>query len=144
MARFFSLLACLLCLAESTSATEPTQVDYMLHCQGCHLADGSGFPERNVPTLTNHLGKFLGVEGGREFLVRVPGSAQSDLSDQRLAELLNWMLVTFSGNELPHHFRPYTAKEVGGLRRTPLPEVAALRAKLIERIKISEQQDMQP
>jgi len=120
--------------AQDVQATDQVQTDYMLNCQGCHLPDGSGFPERNVPDLVNHMGKFLNVEGGREFLVRVPGAATSDLPDDRLAAVLNWMLEQFSPSEIPSDFAPYTADEVGGLRAAPLIHVTEEREKLIARI----------
>jgi hypothetical protein len=127
-----------LLLSSGLSATEPAQLDYMLNCQGCHLPDGSGYPARNVPALNNHLGKFLQVEGGREFLVQVPGSAQSDLPDKRLAAVLNWMLLTFSPEQLPIPFQPYQVEEISRLRQTPLIEVAQVRQKLIENIERGE------
>lgn len=119
-------------------ATDQVQTDYMLNCQGCHLPDGRGFPVRNVPDLTNHMGKFLSVEGGREFLVRVPGASTSDLPDDRLAAVLNWMLETFSPNEIPTDFLPYTADEVGALRASPLIHVTEEREKLMMRIEAYE------
>ncbi len=118
----------------STKATETAQTDYMLSCQGCHLGDGQGFPDHGVPMLTGYVGNFLKVAGGREFLVQVPGSAQSNLSDARLAALLNWMLRSFSPNEVPADFAPYTAAEVGRLRARPLVAVRATRADLVRRI----------
>ena len=65
---------------EAAQAATPA-LDYMLHCRGCHLADGTGSPGA-VPSLTGLFGKFLWVPGGREYLVRVPGSAKSPLSAQ--------------------------------------------------------------
>ncbi|MBU3071291.1 cytochrome C [Aestuariicella sp. G3-2] len=118
-----------------TQATEPIQFDYMMHCQGCHLPEGQGFPLRDVPRIKNHLGKFLHVEGGREFLIQVPGSAQSDLNDSRLTAVINWMLITFSQTELPDNFQPYTVTEVSRLRRSPLVEVKSTRALLIKKIE---------
>ena len=120
-------------------ATEPVQFDYMMNCQGCHLPNGEGFPAHNVPAVKDHMGKFLRVEGGREFLVRVPGSAQSDLNDERLAAVLNWMLVTFSAAELPTDFAPYTVTEVSRLRENPLIDVKGAREILMSRIEDSEQ-----
>lgn len=128
------ILSSLLFATVSAYATDPVQFDYMMNCQGCHLPDGSGFPARNVPTITGQLGNFLHVEGGREFLVRVPGSAQSDLNDERLAAVLNWMLNTFSPAELPAQWQPYSAEEVGLLRKSPLLEVTPIRSQLMGRI----------
>lgn len=117
-------------------ATEPVQFDYMMNCQGCHLADGAGFPARSVPAIKNHMGKFLLVEGGREFLIQVPGSAQSDLDNARLTAVVNWMLETFSANALPEDFEPYTEQEVAGLRVAPLVDVKGTRATLMRKIAL--------
>ena len=54
------------------------QTHYMLNCQGCHLPDGTGYGNK-VPDMKNQLGRFLTVNGGREFLVQVPGSATAPL-----------------------------------------------------------------
>ena len=116
-------------------ATPPEQFDYMLNCQGCHLPDGRGFPAHNVPDLREHMAKFLTVEGGREFLVQVPGSAQSDLSDTDLARVLNWMLESFSPAQIPTGFAPYTSAEVARLRQEPLIQVSDIRQQLINKIR---------
>ena len=129
----------LLLAASSGWATEPAEADYMLNCQGCHLPDGSGFPARQVPDLRNQMGRFLSVPGGREFLVQVPGSAQTALNDADLAHLLNWMLLRFSAAQLPANFQPYTAAEVGALRKQPLARVSEVRSELLERIARQEQ-----
>jgi cytochrome c553 len=118
----------------NTNATSQVQSDYMLNCQGCHLPQGEGFPARGVPQIKDSMGKFLKVEGGREFLVQVPGASLSDLSDQRLADVLNWMLRTFSPNELEKTFEAYSAIEVNLLRKSPLTNVNELRRQLIEKI----------
>ncbi len=129
----------LLLAASSGWATEPAEADYMLNCQGCHLPDGSGFPARQVPDLRNQMGRFLSVPGGREFLVQVPGSAQTALNDADLARLLNWMLLRFSAAQLPADFQPYTAAEIGALRKQPLARVSEVRSELLERIARQEQ-----
>jgi len=109
-------------------------VDYMLQCQGCHLPDGGETPGA-VPALKGFVAKFLWVEGGREFLVRVPGSSQSSLDDARLAAVLNWILVTFDPEHLPTDFDSFTAEEVATLRRPPLMDVASVRAALVAAIE---------
>ncbi len=126
------LLFCL--VASFASATSQVQSDYMLNCQGCHLPNGEGFPARGVPKINNHMGKFLSVEGGREFLVQVPGASLSDLSDERLAAVLNWMLTTFSADELTTAFEPYSPEEVKQLRQSPLTNVTELRSQLVKKI----------
>jgi len=110
------------------------RVNYMLNCQGCHGAEGTGTHDGAVPTMKDFVGRFLTVEDGREFLVRVPGSANAALGDAALAELLNWMLPQISPAQMPPDFQPYTAAEVGGLRSNPLDDVEAERARLISRM----------
>ena len=129
------LVAATLFLAPVSRATDQVQFDYMMTCQGCHLPQGQGFPLRDVPSINGYLGKFLHVAGGREFLVQVPGSAQSDLDSERLAAVINWMLFIFSPDELPEDFQPYTAAEVSQLRKTPLVDVKGTRAALVEKIQ---------
>jgi hypothetical protein len=118
------------------SDTARAQVNYMLHCRGCHGPDGAGSADgTTVPKMNGFVGNFLKVEGGREFLVRVPGSANAPLSDNALAELLNWMLPTLSGSEMPSDFVPYSGEEVAGLRTQPISDPADFRSRLVARIK---------
>jgi hypothetical protein len=118
----------------AASAANPPGVDYMLQCQGCHLADGSGSPG-SVPSLRGSVGRFLTVPGGRAYLVRVPGSSQSALDDGALAAVLNWMIRSFGPEEVARDFEPYSGEEVGHLRRPPLTDVAATREELVRRIE---------
>ena len=106
------------------------KVNYTLHCQGCHLVDGSG-TEGKVPALKNEVGKFLEVTGGREFLIQVPGTSQSPMSDAEIAEVLKWILENFSADELPADFVPYTSQEVSIVRPQPLTNVSAAREDLL-------------
>lgn len=113
------------------SNPQQARIDYMLKCQGCHRPDGSGDDHSNPP-MKNIVARFLGVPGGREFLGRVPGVSTVDLDDVRLANLLNWTLYTYDPAHMPADFRPYTAKEIGELRRHPLRlERADMRARLV-------------
>jgi len=108
-------------------------LDYALNCQGCHRADGSGTPG-SVPALAGSVGKFLRVRGGREYVARVPGVAQAPLDDAATAGVLNWILERFGRDDLPADFSPYTAAEIGGLRRSPLTDVERVRRELLEAI----------
>ena len=103
--------------------------NYQMFCQGCHTPDGTG--ARQVPRMKDHIGVFTTTAEGREYLVRVPGSATSALSDADLADVLNWIVVEFSGASFNEAFEPYTAEEVGGLRQHPLNEVVLHRQKLL-------------
>ncbi len=139
MKQFKSHLVTLLLLlffhGATTGANEIlARQNYILNCQGCHLPDGSG-SEGNVPKMNDFAGYFLHVPGGREFLVQVPGAAGAPISDQELADVMNWMLLNFSKSELPEPFVPYSAEEIGKLRKEPLLDIHHRREELLARIK---------
>lgn len=97
------------------------------------MADGRGLPG-SVPDLRGRLGLFVEVQGGREFLISVPGSAQSPLSNLELAEVLNWMIREFGPAKVSIRFAPFTEQEVSRHRR-PLADVQPVREALIELIE---------
>ena len=105
---------------------ERAHVNYMLHCQGCHLPEAQGF-EGKVPPMKDFVGYFLHSGEGRDFLIRVPGVAQSALNDDEVAELMNWLLVTFSEEQLPDRYVPFTDDEVASLRQDPVSDPATSR-----------------
>lgn len=117
------------------SATEPQEsgeAAYQAECAGCH---GDGERRRNIPALRGYAVELYASEGGREYLVdfmltgrvriledgRVvyeeahPGYPQ--LSDARIAAILNHMLTSW-GNDLlpPAGRRPYGAPEIAARR----------------------------
>lgn len=125
----------LLCISATTSANEIlARQNYILNCQGCHLPDGSG-SKGNVPKMNDFVGYFLHVPGGREFIVQVPGAASAPISDRELADVMNWILLNFSRNELPDPFEPYSAEEIGKLREEPLIDILQRREELLTQIK---------
>ena len=115
-------------------STVMARQNYILNCQGCHLADGSGFKDK-VPKMTDFVAYFLHVEGGREFIVQVPGAANAPISDKELADVMNWLLHNFSRAQLPEAFLPYTEAEVARLRKSPMIDINSRRVILIERIQ---------
>ena len=122
-------VALALCFVAGAARAETPRVNYMLQCQGCHGAEGRGAPGA-VPSLEG-VGRFLRVPGGREYLVRVPGSSQSALTDAELAEVLNWIVGEFD----PGDFVPYAADEVARVRRPPLDDVDGVRRELLRGIE---------
>jgi hypothetical protein len=123
----------LACALAAPAAPATPEIDYMLQCQGCHLADGSGVPDA-VPSFAG-VGRFLRTSRGREYLIRVPGAAQSPLSDAALAALLDWIVARFDPATAAQGFRPFDAAEVSKWRRPPLSEVAALRRALLAELE---------
>lgn len=124
-------LALALAASAPADARDPA-VDYMLECRGCHLPDGSGAAD--VPDLRDGIGRFVTVDGGRAYLVRVPGSRQAALDDAALAAVLNWMIHAFGPAEVAASFRPFDADEVSRFRAEPLVEVGAVRRDLVARM----------
>ncbi|MDH3199829.1 MAG: cytochrome c [Myxococcales bacterium] len=118
-------LALVFCFAASgAQADSLVEHDYLLNCAGCHQLNGSG--SVTVPSLHGISG-LSDTSGTRVYLIRVPGVAQAPLSDERLAALMNWLLERFTGRApIPR----YTAKEVSQLRKNPLLDPRAERARL--------------
>ena len=108
--------------------------DWVLNCMGCHTADGSGIPGK-VPALRNSLGHFVSLPEGRQFVMRVPGAANSALNDAELANVLNWLLATMNEQSRPASFKPYTAEEIAAHRRPALTDVARTRMKLVKELQ---------
>jgi mono/diheme cytochrome c family protein len=130
-------LALALIGAAVSASAETPQVDYLLQCQGCHRADGGGTPD-SVPHLRDFVGRFLTVPGGREYLIRVPGSAQSPLDDAELAAVLNWMIERFGPAEVSAAYTPFSAEEVTRVRRPPLTDVESVRSDLVSRMSATQ------
>jgi len=109
---------------------------YTLNCWGCHQPHAEGIPG-TVPRLARSMGYFLNVPEGRAYLVQVPGVANSPLNDQQIADVLNWMLDTFSKNELPKDFKPYTVDDIRTYRPHPILNVKDARRELAKKLAAS-------
>jgi mono/diheme cytochrome c family protein len=116
-------------LAAAPAAQADAKVDYLLHCSGCHMPDGTGL-ENVVPTLHDVTGRMAAEPAGRDYLVRVPGVSQAPINDHKLAEVINWVLTEFSGDTLPKDFKPFTVSEVARARSRQLADPLKLRAEL--------------
>ena len=112
---------------------ERAHVNYMLHCQGCHLPAAEGFAGK-VPVMKDFAGYFLHSQEGREFLIRVPGVALSALDDDEIAELMNWLLQTHSQDQLPDPYIAFTETEVAQLRKDPERDPERARLKILGQI----------
>ena len=122
--------AALTLVAAPLHAAPPPAQDYVLECRGCHGARGEGTPGK-VPSLAQ-TARFLATPRGRAYLVRVPGVAGSQLSDARIAALLNWMLLELTSDPLPESdFARFTRDEVARERARPLLDPGAERAVIV-------------
>lgn len=118
------------CTIAAAGSPSPRPLHYMISCEGCHKADGSGQPGF-VPEFRNHVASYLTVPGGRAYLIGVPGVAQSDLGNQELADVMNWLLQAYDPSGLPERFEPFTASEVEVLRKSPVSDTVNQRARLL-------------
>jgi hypothetical protein len=114
------------------NAYEPN-VNYMLSCMGCHIENGAGAPGK-VPSFRNTIVAFAQLAAGRRYLVQVPGTSQSPLSNREVAELLNWMMRNLSTRPMPPGLADFTEAEVASYRAQRLTDVAGSRANLLAAI----------
>lgn len=110
-------------------ATADPRSDYLMHCAGCHLANAAGVPPY-VPSLAGPLGPIVSSAEGRDYVARVPGAAQTPLTDEELAAVLNWVLLEFNRDTLPAGFRPLRGPDVAKSRARVLADPLKLRAEL--------------
>jgi mono/diheme cytochrome c family protein len=115
-------------LVAAAAHASPAQ-DYMLYCMGCHGAEAQGVPGK-IPPLAVSLARFMRAPAGRDYVLRVPGAANSVLSDAQLAAVLNWLAERYGAADGPAP-APFTADEVGRVRHTPLVNVQARRREVL-------------
>jgi cytochrome c553 len=117
------------------SACAGPQQDYMLYCMGCHGGEAQGVAGK-VPPLAGALARFMRTPEGRDYVLRVPGAANSALADAQLAALLNWLAERYRASEEPPP-TPFTTAEVSAVRRTPLADVRATRREVVRALAAS-------
>ncbi|HYL01130.1 MAG TPA: hypothetical protein VEU78_08040 [Steroidobacteraceae bacterium] len=122
--------------AASPAWASPGQ-DYMLYCQGCHGDQAQGVPGK-VPPLAGSLALFMRSAAGRDYLLRVPGAANSALTDAQLTAVLNWLAATFppAGATAPAP-QPFTVAELAQARRLPLANVQETRREVVRALAAS-------
>jgi len=116
--------------------TDHAMRDYVLNCSGCHRLDGKGAQHLGIPDFRGHIGIFTHLPQGREYLFRVPGAAQAQLSDDRLAKVLNWIIATYDSQRARQaDFVPYTGEEVATARAQRYDDVAKVRQTLTRQLQ---------
>jgi mono/diheme cytochrome c family protein len=106
---------------------------YNRNCIGCHQGNGGGIPGA-FPPLARHTPDLYAAEGGRSYLINVllyglqgPIAVQganytgvmpawSQLSDDDVAVVLDYILNDFGNADLIESYQPYNADEVAAER----------------------------
>ncbi len=112
-------------IAAGAAPASAGQAGYVLACGGCHGVEGVSNPKL-VPELRGQVGYFLATRQGRDYLVRLPNVAFCAVSDAELADIVNYTVFVIGRVGLPVDAKPYTASEVGALRKSPLNEVSLI------------------
>ena len=133
-ARIAAALAAALCGAGVRASP---QQDYMLYCMGCHGDQAQGVPGK-VPALAGSLALFMRSAAGRDYLLRVPGAANSALNDAQLTAVLNWLAESYPpAAAAPPRPAPFTEAEVARVRHAPLANVAETRRQVVSALAAS-------
>jgi mono/diheme cytochrome c family protein len=128
------LLAVATVLGLPLTAQANPQQDYVLYCMGCHGPEAEGVPGK-VPPLAHALGSYMRTPEGRNYILRVPGAANSVLSDAQLASVLNWLAKTYAAEELSASVPLFTTEEVTRTRHSPLASVLATRREVVKALE---------
>jgi mono/diheme cytochrome c family protein len=107
----------------------------MLYCMGCHGPEARGVPGK-IPPLAGALPQYMRIPAGRNYVLRVPGAANSVLTDAQLAAVLNWLAER---DAIPgaDPVKPFTTEEVARVRHTPLANVLATRREVVQELAAS-------
>lgn len=120
--------ATLLALAPAAMAQKSSPAaNYMRHCVGCHLPDGTGLPP-DVPNLGVGFSHLIHSPEGKDFITRVPGVTGAPLPADEIADLLNWMVTKFYPSD--SGFVPFTAAEILQGKERPLHDPMKYRQQL--------------
>jgi mono/diheme cytochrome c family protein len=114
---------------------------FISNCAVCHQPDGKGAPSV-YPPLASSVGKYVALKDGRAYVIDVVSfgmggkidsagdSFEGDmppwpqLSDQDVADVLNYVLTGLNAKLLPADFKPISPDEVKAERAKPLTAAA--------------------
>lgn len=130
--------AALVAAAFLSAAHASPEQDYILYCMGCHGDQAQGVAGK-VPPLAGSVALFMRTAEGRNYVLRVPGAANSALADAQLAAVLNWLAQRFPppADAGAPPGAPFTAAEVSELRRAPLADVKERRREVVRSLAAS-------
>ena len=140
-----ALLASLICITALPAGAADGAAVFATHCTACHQPGGVGVPGL-APPLAGTLGERLKIAGrgylprvvthgmtglitvnGQRYTGAMPSFAQLD--DESLAAVLNHVLTSFNGEQLPEGHQPFSVAELAAARAEKLAphEVRKLR-----------------
>lgn len=135
MSRTFALcLMALLAAGQGAQANSP-EVNYMLHCSGCHGLSGVGNPAGGIPPFPGKVGVFSHFAEGRRYVANVPGVVGSSLSAGEIAEVLNYVMDTWAGPSLARAFIPFDEAEVAAYLHDPVADPVVLRREVAKKLE---------
>ncbi len=111
------------------------RIDFLLHCSGCHAQDGRGLENKGIPALKDQVGYFLRTDGGRAYVMQIPGLLSAGMSDARAADVTNYILARFAGVSLPENFVPYTVEEAKRYRESRPADIPGKRKLLAAELR---------
>jgi len=135
MPRALLVLGGLAAIAGAAASFGGPAQDYTLYCMGCHGPQARGVPGK-IPPLAGTLARFMRTPQGRNYVLRVPGAANSALPDAQLTAVLNWLAVEFRAPD-EAAAAPFTEAEVASVRHLPLANVLATRAEVVRALAAS-------
>ena len=131
--------ACIVGMAVTFSmaiqAGVPPATQYLIHCSGCHRADGSGSLRGGIPDLRGYVGSFGRVDNGRTYLMHVPGVVGSGLDNADIAAVMNYIFERWADAPASDPVPLFTAAEVAQLRKRSVPDVVKARRRVVHELK---------
>lgn len=118
---------------QAVAAERSATKNYILRCLGCHGADGSGAPKQGIPAFPGLVDPLYSNDKGRTYLVHVPGVTASSLTNNEIAEVLNYVADRWA--KAPEQLQRFTAQEVQERQQVPVKDVVALRRALTEQLR---------
>jgi cytochrome c553 len=104
--------------AQSLASVSP-RTNYLERCGGCHGVEGRS-TSMLVPDLKGRAGYFLCSDLGRNYAARLPNVVFSEISDNDLAALLNYVMFDLGAGSAPADAMRYAGGELSELRKHPL------------------------
>lgn len=107
---------------------------YILHCSGCHGLNGEGTIEGGIPGFPKSVRYIADLEQGRDYILHVPGVVSTNMPDADVAEVLNYILDRWGGDEDPAYF---SAEEVTRRRSKPDRDIVMFRREITRNLRAS-------